>query len=76
MPLTLFPVLRIPHTTKAEGQVIQYEVQGLPPKTEILIGLFQGRWKIRRTIRGLSDPWVGDFETAEAALASLEPEAS
>jgi len=74
MPLRLHPTIQIPHGASSKTQIIQYEVLGLPPKVEILIGLFEGRWKMRRTERGLPEPWTGSFETAEAALASIQDE--
>lgn len=77
MPLSLHPIIHIRRAPPDEAEeVVQYEVRGLPPRHEIVIGRFDGRWKIRRTVRGLAEPWSGDFETAQEAFASLGPEGS
>lgn len=59
-------------------QIVQYEVQQLPPGERAWIANFGGRyresWRILRAKGEFQSDWSGDYATAEAALAALQRE--
>ena len=60
------------HMRPHETQPNQYRVVGLPAGQNALIG-FDGEWRILHTDDpGHSGEWVGNYHSAEDALAALE----
>lgn len=55
--------------------VYQHDVLGLPPGHSASIAEMEGlRWKILRMNDAIQGSWMGDYETAEEALAVLQKE--
>jgi hypothetical protein len=59
-------------TLKRNKKRIEYEVLGLPPGHEAIIKLGNDGWQILRGSDTFPGEWVGDYDTAEAALAALQ----
>ena len=81
MGLTLRPIMflgdgSVSDLDSMEREVIQYEVVGLPPKQNVLIGKKDGHWRILRVRNDVPGTWSGTYLTAEAALAALKAEQS
>ena len=79
MAMTMRPILFLSDGSSSElgavgREIIQYEVVGLPPKTNALIGKKDGHWRILKVRDNLAEGWRGQFETAEAALQALADE--
>jgi hypothetical protein len=53
------------------GTATEYKVSGLMLGEEITIRRFGDVWKFQRVNNGVSEPWLGEFLTAEDALATL-----
>jgi len=56
-----------------EGPATGYEVRGLP-EGEARIAYFDHSWQILRTTHTNVGEWSGKYETAEAALNTLQAE--
>lgn len=58
--------------------VVQYEVQGLPPGERVWVANFGGRhkasWRILRAKDGVQSDWTGDYQDKELALAVIQKE--
>jgi hypothetical protein len=81
MSLSLHPIMfladgSISDPSRPGPHVIQYDVIGLPPKRNALIGKRDGRWQILRVQENVPDAWTGSYDSAEAALTALAAELS
>ena len=60
------------------GPITQYEVTGFPPGQEASIANFgsvhRDSWRIFRVKDSIDSGWMGDYNTAEDALAALQQE--
>ena len=73
------PLRMRPTKWESEGGVpqqdrpLQYEVIGLPPRVEVLIGLIAGRWQVLHIQNGVvtGRRWIGQYSSAEDALLAL-----
>jgi len=71
--LTLQPTGRL-HFLKGEGQIVWYDVVGLPVGEEAKVAHVGGRWRILQKHNEIPSEWRGEYETAEDALAALQAE--
>jgi hypothetical protein len=59
-------------------EIIQYEVDGLPPGEQAWIANFGGSnrpsWRILRAKNEIQSDWTGDYNSAEGALAVIQDE--
>jgi hypothetical protein len=62
-------------TRTGNGWVTYYTVMGLPCGVDARIAHFPPEgWRCMVTKKGVDGPWIGNYDTAEAALAALEAE--
>ncbi len=58
------------------GPVIEYRGGTLPVGEEAFIANFgnlnEDRWRIRHSKGDVDHPWIGDYKTADEALAALQ----
>ena len=56
------------------GPVHSYYVGGMPPGEEAKIAQFNHAWRFLRWSKTSHGNWIGEYATAEAALAALQDE--
>ena len=71
--LTLQPTSRF-HLVKGEGQIVWYEVVGLPVGEKAKVANVRGRWRILQKHNEIPTEWRGEYASAEEALAALQAE--